>query len=426
MIKMNKWTLGLAAVGLVTLPAAVQAQEKLSALQTAVSSTTLSGYVDTSMQWAFSAAKNPPAFAFNQASKQDGFNLNVVNVKLEKPLDEKENWAAGYAVEMLYGPNAVGYNPSFASGNNNSDFGLKQAYVALRAPVGNGIDFKMGVFDSILGYEVYNSVNDPNFTRSWAWTFEPTQLTGLLASYQITKEIGIAAGIADTTSAGINNRAFLPHAAPGGTVIPSGWDSTYYSYVGGITLTAPESFGCLKGSTLYLAVVNGADTSYGNFPSAGSVPSVVPDNKTWLYAGATLNTPLTGLKVGAAYDYIGGHGSLDGMTGSAPPTWANALSGYASYQATTHLSFHARGEYVWMESGTTQKMIDVLNAAGLPPVMAMSDSMVALTGTVQYDLWANVVSRLEFRWDHSANGQAPFGDGLKDAFLLAANIIYKF
>src|SRR6267378_6870443 len=50
-MKVNKWTLGLAACGLVSLPALVQAEEKLSALQTALSSTTISGYVNTSAQW---------------------------------------------------------------------------------------------------------------------------------------------------------------------------------------------------------------------------------------------------------------------------------------------------------------------------------------------------------------------------------------
>ena len=135
MMKMNKWTLGLAAVGLVTIPATMQAQEKLSAVQTALSSTTISGYVDTSAQWAIGSGTTPPRYAFNTPSKQDGFNLNVVNVTLERPLDEKDNWAAGYKVDMIYGPNAVGYNKAF--GSADSDFGLKQAYVALRAPVGN-------------------------------------------------------------------------------------------------------------------------------------------------------------------------------------------------------------------------------------------------------------------------------------------------
>ena len=82
--------------------------------------------------------------------------------------------------------------------------------------------------------------------------------------------------------------------------------------------------------------------------------------------------------------------------------------------------------------------------------MAGPDKVLALTGTVQYDLWKNVLSRLEFRWDHQAGNQTggilggyyggslinagganigvPSGVGATkhDAFILAANVIYKF
>src|SRR5882672_6408166 len=45
-MKFNKWTLGLAAVGVVSLASAARADEKMSQVQTALSNTTLSGYVD--------------------------------------------------------------------------------------------------------------------------------------------------------------------------------------------------------------------------------------------------------------------------------------------------------------------------------------------------------------------------------------------
>ena len=47
-MKFNKWTLGLAAVGVVSLASAVKAEEKASSVMTALSSTTISGYVNTS------------------------------------------------------------------------------------------------------------------------------------------------------------------------------------------------------------------------------------------------------------------------------------------------------------------------------------------------------------------------------------------
>jgi PAS domain-containing protein len=47
------------------------------------------------------------------------------------------------------------------------------------------------------------------------------------------------------------------------------------------------------------------------------------------------------------------------------------------------------------------------------------------TFTVDYALWANVVSRIEFRWDHSLRNVKAF-DGKVDDFSIAANVIYKF
>ncbi len=52
-MKFNKWTLGLAAVGAVSLASAVRADEapKMSQMQTALSNTTISGYVDVAAQY---------------------------------------------------------------------------------------------------------------------------------------------------------------------------------------------------------------------------------------------------------------------------------------------------------------------------------------------------------------------------------------
>lgn len=406
MMKVNRWTLGLAAVGLVTLPGVVQSEEKMSAMNTALSSTIISGYVDTSAQWSPGTGGTVPAggmpapFAFNTANKQDGFNLNVVNVTIEKPLDPQDNWAAGYKVEMLYGQNAIGYNPTFASGSDN-DFGLKQAFVALRAPVGNGIDFKMGVFDTLIGYEVFNAGNNPNFTRSYGYTLEPFQHTGLIASYQFSKNFGIAGGVADTVNSRINDRSTRAE--------------TDKSYLGSIALGAPESMGFLAGSTLYGGVVAGQNAALPGLVGAPAGTSIDQNN---FYAGVTLNTPLKQLKVGASYDYV----AYD-AAGSDNSAYANAIGVYASFQATEKLSLHARGEY----TSATDMAVYQPGAGGAGTTWGAvgSPNIWAVTGTIQYDLWANVLSRLEVRWDHAEHG-APFNNSDENAFLVAANVIYKF
>src|SRR5436190_18049601 len=77
LMKFEKWTIALAALGVVSLASAAKAEEKASSVMTAVASTTLSGYVDTSMQWNFGTGNaNVPPYKFNSPSKADGFNLD--------------------------------------------------------------------------------------------------------------------------------------------------------------------------------------------------------------------------------------------------------------------------------------------------------------------------------------------------------------
>src|SRR5437899_7475504 len=138
-MRVNKWTLGLAACGLVTLPTLMQAEEKMSSVQTALASTTISGYVNTSAEWNLGTGNaNVPGYAYNKG-KQDGFNLNVVKLTIERPLDEGQ-WSAGYKADLVFGPDANGLATSSTGIGTGSDFAVKQAYVALRAPVGNGLD----------------------------------------------------------------------------------------------------------------------------------------------------------------------------------------------------------------------------------------------------------------------------------------------
>src|SRR5678815_2178658 len=203
-MRVNKWTLGLAACGLVSLPTLIQAEEKMSAVQTALASTTISGYVNTSAHWDIGTGNgNVPGYAYNNG-KQDGFNLDVVKLSIERPLDEGQ-WSAGYKADLLFGPDANGLATQ-SGGTLGGDFAVKQAYVALRAPIGTGLDVKLGVFDTIVGYETFDAGNNPNYTRSYGYTIEPTTHTGVLVTYQFGEMIGISAGVANTFGPRINEK----------------------------------------------------------------------------------------------------------------------------------------------------------------------------------------------------------------------------
>ena len=376
-MKFNQWTLGLAALGVVSLTSAAQAEEKMSAVQAALSSTTISGYVDTSAQWNFAnqGAIVPP-FTFGGLGKADGFNLNVVQLTIAKALDESE-WASGYRADLWFGPDAVGLGTQTAGG----DVAIRQAYVALRVPVGNGIDFKVGVFDTVVGYETLESGNNPNYTRSYGFSIEPTTHTGILGTYRFNDAVSASFGVADSFGPVVNARP---------AVGPSEKLEGTKTVLGSLALTAPEDWGWVAGSTLYAGIVSGFDNAVG-------------DDSNHYYVGATLATPVAGLKVGAAVDYRESNGGA--LLGDV---WVAGL--YASYQATEKLSIHGRAEYGQLD-----------NAPG------GEAEGYELTGTVQYDLWENVISRLELRYDHSTD-LAVFGRGAgaNSATMVAANLIYKF
>jgi amidase len=72
-MKFNAWTLGLLSAGLVSLPAVTHAEEKPSSVLTALSATTLSGYVDTSAQWNFGTGNaRLPDYKFGGGDKAKG------------------------------------------------------------------------------------------------------------------------------------------------------------------------------------------------------------------------------------------------------------------------------------------------------------------------------------------------------------------
>ena len=395
----NRWTQTLFCAGIVSLPVLLQAEETPHSILTAFSATTLSGYVDTSAQWnPGTGNENLPPYAFGGPSKADGFNLNVVKISIEKVGDPADLWTAGYKVDLLAGPDANAF--ATQSSGTPADFGVKQAYVSLHAPIGNGLDVKLGVWDTIIGYEVFEAGNNPNFTRSYGYTMEPTTHTGVLATYNVCDALSVNFGVANTFGPRINERD------------PA--KESYKTFMGSFTYTAPTNSGALAGSTLSAGIISGFNSAIGN--------------ETSYYVGGTVNTPVTGLKAGFAFDYLDVH-NTSGET--------YTLGAYLAFQATEKLGFYARAEYLRDRGDQklfSHSIVDPADDTATIRVATAPDRVMELTATAQYDLWKNVLSRVEVRWDHSLSGEGVWGPtnpdtgtgNLRNEVVLAANLIYKF
>jgi hypothetical protein len=413
-MKLEKWTLGLAAVGLVNLSPALLAQTPtpLVPVQTALSATTISGYVDTSAVWNPGTGNaNPAPYAFN-AGKQDGFNLDSVDVRIERGLDDAQ-WSAGYVLELSYGPDALAID--------NGAYPIRQAYVTLRTPIGNGIDWQLGRWDSLLGKESSDSYKNPNYTKSYGKTFEPTENTGLLGTYTVNDSIKLQAGVADTVNTlGLNSRT-----DPGSAVIESKKSALTL-----LTLTAPDSWGSFKGSAFYA----GYDYGEGNSGGVNGVDTSTGHDRQQVYLGLTLFTPVKDLTFGATWDWVHHFDVVVPAGGTYDARYVDSVAGYGSYKITDKLTISGRAEYANGPGLTALLLANDGEVPGTGPGTSSGtfDKVFDVTGTLQYDLWANVVSRLELRWDHACDDSTPFGGTVggtgakKNEVMLAANVIYKF
>jgi hypothetical protein len=232
---------------------------------------------------------------------------------------------------------------------------------------------------------------------------EPTTETGLLATYKFCDALSVIAGIADSKGPIINDH----------TPQVNGAADSFKTYMGSVTLTAPQSMGWASGATLSAGVVS------GDFSNQS-------DATTSWYVGGTLPTPNSNLKLGASFDYLTGYQN-PGFVSLTNPNGGNpwALAGYVNFQATPKLSLNGRAE--WAKNYLNS--VAGLSTAAAP--LPSENNAVALTGTIQYNLWANVLTRLEVRWDHASHDVyggniSGGGTAVENAIMVALQAVYQF
>jgi hypothetical protein len=242
--------------------------------------------------------------------------------------------------------------------------------------------------DGITGYEGNTAYANPNYSRSFGYAINPASYTGLLGTYMICDAVSFTGGIVNR---GMSYTAYGQYNS----------SLSSFDYVASIGLTAPDSWGFLKGSALNLQTVQGFD---GQSVDTYSI-------------NGTLSTPVAGLKVGFAWDAlqsVGGGNSYDG----------NVFGLYTTFQATDKLSLALRGEYI------NNADLALVGGNEFAPYEGTSTGAgEEVTATVAYNLWANVVTRAEVRWDHiehKGTFETESGGDTANQISFALNVVYKF
>jgi hypothetical protein len=170
---------------------------------------TIGGYAEGSWTYNFdtpgSHVNTGRVFDFED---QD-LTLNQLDLFVDRAVDAtKGKFDIGFHVEAIYGADSRlihsngldFYGPGDAS-NGGQEFpqnqlDLNQAYITMAIPVGSGLTLQIGKFVTPIGYETINPTTNPFYSHSYEFGYAiPFTQTGILAKYNITKELAITGGI---------------------------------------------------------------------------------------------------------------------------------------------------------------------------------------------------------------------------------------
>ena len=405
-------------------------------VETAQKGVKLSGYVDSGYSYNFTGAASGTSnvagrFGSDTAAKGD-FNLYALKIALEKALTSENKAQAGFRTDVMIGEDAD-YLSNRTTGQdglnndqNSNDLFLEQAYAVIRAPVGNGWDFKVGRFVSILGYEVIERPANMNITYSLVWQQLPIFYTGVLSSYKfddyLDGKLGVVNG-SDTdnnTTTGGNSDgcaliASLNVTAPGGN---ANWSNNFQYSSNSENDTAVSS----TSNATFIAGNNGSRGSAYTFiyNSWGNWSPQFAKDKLLFAFDSALGT------------------SNAGNSGTINTSWCVATV-YTKYQFNDWFSLSSRGEYF---HGNNFGKIG--NTEGYEPSDGRSLQAKQTSGM---DLWEytitagisvsdNLLIRAEYRLDWGVNSVYGLnennGNGTIDsvssgpAHYVGAEVVYSF
>ncbi len=174
---------------------------KVQADQGFVPSLKLNGYLSSSFRYTPTSFSGNDLYSLSGGeNRRDRFALDVVSLSLSSQ-EHKDEWAAGFHIQTWIGPDADLLN---TADSTDTEIAIKEAYIHLHLPVGSGLGMKVGVFDTPIGFESTDRNENAFYSHSWGYTVEPTQHTGFIFDYDITDELKLHFGVANTTSPVIN------------------------------------------------------------------------------------------------------------------------------------------------------------------------------------------------------------------------------
>ena len=397
-------------------------------VETAQKGVKLSGYIDSGYSYNFTGSGNQSQvngrFGSDTAQRGD-FNLYAAKIAIEKALTSANKAQAGFRTDIMLGEDASYFVNRSAgqlsnTNNNSNSLFLEQAYVEIRAPVGNGWDFKVGKFVSILGYEVMERPANMNTTFGLLFNVMPLYYTGVLSSYKFDDYLDGKLGVVNGSNSD-NNTTTNPNAGDGVALLAA------------LNVTAPGGNANWSNNFQY-STGNDNNTSVSTQQTSVATSSTVaaPDISAYTLIYNTWGNwapKFADDKLLLAFNAL-----LANTSGSAQrnvnvnSTWYGA-GAYAKYQFNDWFNLASRGEYLGSNNA---------RAFGNQGSIATRFSHVTGNNLWEYTLTAgfnvidNLLIRAEYRMDwgsniyNTANGYSNGSQSGGPVYYAGAEIVYSF
>ena len=137
----------------------------------AMSDVTISGFVTVSYFYDTSVPADGKSNGYLWNTSHNAFSINKIKLTLASAPVERsgDTWDSAYRVSLMFGEDA----PIVNTGGSAQGFDeLREAYVELNAPVGNGLNIRAGQLISLLNYESGDGgAANANFSQGYQWYY---------------------------------------------------------------------------------------------------------------------------------------------------------------------------------------------------------------------------------------------------------------
>lgn len=330
---------------------------------------------------------------------------------------------------------------NYQPGTDNNELDVHELYAEYIAPIGNGLKIQFGKINTLIGLEVINSWENPNFSRSF--TFGLAQAfteTGVRFTYPFASWATAAVGL-------VNGWDNIEDNNRGKTVT---WN---------LALTPIEMFGIsFYGS--YGAEQSNGNTFAGNTALVGGCSTVPPGNTGCdptakrTVVGSLITIKPTSSDTLIIEPYYGNEGNASGAraaAGQSPNARWNALLAYYTHDFNDQTQPHAfsmrvRGE-IFEDAGGARTCGGGVNfnggsntcaGSGGSPLFGGISTITGTPGTSSQTLWEgtftlqykpapSLMTRVEYRYDKSNHNVFVQGDKpINNQSTLGFSVVYLF